>query len=101
MGATLRVPFARVTPWPDRLFDFRLHGFTLVALTPRAPAIPIDAFAATRPAGKLALIVGTEGAGLSADVEALADVRVRIPMRSDVDSLNLAVASGIALERLT
>jgi tRNA G18 (ribose-2'-O)-methylase SpoU len=101
MGATLRVPFARVEPWVDGLRDFQAHGFTLVALTPRAPAIPLDAFATARPAGKLALIVGTEGRGLSEEVEQFADVRVRIPMRSDVDSLNLAVASGIALERLT
>jgi len=100
MGASLRVPFARIDPWPGRLADFRSHGFTLVALTPQTPAVPLAVFAGAPPAGKLALILGTEGSGLSAEVEALADVRVRIPIRAEIDSLNLALASGIALERL-
>ncbi len=42
----------------------------------------------------------TEGPGLSRDVEAMADHRISIPMCSDVDSLNLAVATGIALSRI-
>ena len=46
---------------------------------------------------RIALLVGTEGAGLSPDAESIADVRVRIPMTDAVDSLNLAVAVGIAL----
>ena len=50
--------------------------------------------------GRLALLVGAEGAGLTSQSEAAADYRVRIAIRPDVDSLNLAVAAGIALERL-
>ena len=49
---------------------------------------------------RLALIVGTEGAGLSAAAESAADHRVRIPISSEVDSLNLASAVGIALYAL-
>ena len=59
----------------------------------------LEAFAASRGTGRVALLVGTEGAGLSDIAERAADVRVRIPIRPEVDSLNLAVATGIALSR--
>jgi tRNA G18 (ribose-2'-O)-methylase SpoU len=49
---------------------------------------------------RLALVIGSEGAGLTPAVEAAADYRVRIPISDRVDSLNLAVAAGIALSRL-
>jgi len=101
MGATLRVPFARATDWPAALGVLRGAGVSLVALTLRQPSTPLDEFVTTRKPGRVALIVGTEGLGLSQGVEALADHRVSIPMRSDVDSLNLAVATGIALSRIT
>lgn len=100
MGATLRVPYAAAGAWPDVLTEVRAAGFTIAALTPRAPSESIDVFAATRPA-RIALLVGTEGAGLSAAVEAAADHRVRIPISDAVDSLNLAVATGIALHALS
>lgn len=50
---------------------------------------------------RLALVIGAEGSGLTPSVESAADYRVRIPIEPVVDSLNLAVAAGIALERLT
>jgi tRNA G18 (ribose-2'-O)-methylase SpoU len=102
MGAVLRVPFARVADedWPGALTRVRAAGFTLVALTPREPSATLDAFAARAHALRIALVVGTEGAGLTPAVEAAADVRVRIPISGVVDSLNLAVAVGIALHEL-
>lgn len=101
MAATLRVPFARLERWPDGLDALRAAGFAIVALTPAEDAREIAAFAADpgRPE-RIALMVGTEGAGLSAAAEAMADARVRIPMAPGVDSLNLATATGIALQRL-
>jgi len=97
MAATLRLPFARVEQWPDGLEAIRGSGFTIVALTPRDPSIPLGLFAdAPRPA-RIALLVGTEGPGLTPAAEAAADIRVRIPIAPAVDSLNLAVATGIAL----
>lgn len=97
MGAALRVPYARLEPWPGVLADLKDAGRTLVALSPRHPSTPLEAFTGEDGGRPLALLVGTEGAGLSADAEALADRRVRIAMSADVDSLNLAVATGIAL----
>jgi tRNA G18 (ribose-2'-O)-methylase SpoU len=72
-----------------------------VALTPRSPSEPLDEFAAGRQFDRIALVVGAEGSGLTAAVESAADRRVRIPIAPGVDSLNLAVATGIALARLT
>jgi tRNA G18 (ribose-2'-O)-methylase SpoU len=100
MAAVLSVPFARLQPWPDELARLRAAGFTIAALSPREPSMTIDAFATIHASHPVALVVGTEGAGLSAAALATADVRVRIPMTTAVDSLNLAVATGIALQRL-
>jgi tRNA G18 (ribose-2'-O)-methylase SpoU len=100
MGSVLRVPFARIDGWPSGLSVLSDFGFALAALTPREPAVTIDAFAAVRPP-RVALLVGAEGGGLSERVESTADYRVRIPIDPRIDSLNLAVATGIALHRLT
>jgi tRNA G18 (ribose-2'-O)-methylase SpoU len=101
MAATLRVPFARIDSWPDGLADVRACGFTLVALTPREPSQTLDAFVQGDRPPRVALLVGTEGAGLSESVEWLADRRVRVPISRAVDSLNLAVTTGIVLSRLS
>lgn len=102
MAAALQVPFARVAGdlWPGVLGDLRDAGFAVVALTPREPSEPLDAFVARPRPPRVALLVGAEGAGLSAEVEAAADYRVRISISDRVDSLNLAVAAGIALSQL-
>jgi tRNA G18 (ribose-2'-O)-methylase SpoU len=100
MAATLRVPFARIDP-EGGLDALRARGFSIVALTPRSPSEPLDEFAAGRQFDRIALVVGAEGSGLTAAVESAADRRVRIPIAPGVDSLNLAVATGIALARLT
>jgi tRNA G18 (ribose-2'-O)-methylase SpoU len=108
MGAALHVPFARagVDDWPAALVRLRAAGVAIVALTLREPSETLDTFAARRardrtsPPRGLALLVGAEGHGLTPPVEAIADYRVRIPISARVDSLNLAVAAGIALSRL-
>jgi tRNA G18 (ribose-2'-O)-methylase SpoU len=97
MGAVLRVPFARADEWPAAVSRVRAAGFTIVALTPREPSEPLDRFAARPRPSKMALVVGSEGAGLSPSIEERADFRVRIPISDAVDSLNLGVAVGIAL----
>jgi len=96
------VPFARVDPddWPHALMRLKAAGFATVALTPREPSETLDAFAARPRAARVAVIIGTEGAGLTPAVETAADFRVRIPITSEVDSLNVAVAAAIALREL-
>jgi tRNA G18 (ribose-2'-O)-methylase SpoU len=106
MAASLRVPFATLGAaegtWPDCLTELAGLGFELLALTPAAAAQEIDAYAATPGrAARIALLLGAEGPGLSAGALGRAQRQLRIAMRAEVDSLNLAVACGIALQRLT
>jgi tRNA G18 (ribose-2'-O)-methylase SpoU len=96
MGACLEVPFAACDAWPDTLGAVRAAGYRVVALAPRA-VTAIDGLA---PAALTALLVGSEGAGLSAAALAAADRAVRIPIAARVDSLNVASAAAIALYRL-
>lgn len=95
MGEALALPYARLQHWPGDLAIVRERGFTVVALTPAPESVPLGTFDAPSTA-RLALLVGTEGPGLSARALALADERVRIPMAAGVDSLNVAAATAIA-----
>ena len=97
MGHVLRMPMARFAAWPDDLDVLRRAGFTLVALTPAPDAIDINDVDAP---GRVGLLLGSEGSGLSDAALAAADVRVRIPMANGVDSLNVATAAAIAFHRL-
>lgn len=99
MAATLKVPFARAEPWPDVLTTIG-SDVTIVALTPREPAITLDEFVAGGVPARVALLLGGEGFGLTRAAESRAHCHVLIPISGSVDSLNLAVASGIALSRL-
>jgi len=100
MAASLRVPFARLGAWPGVIAELRARRFVTAALTPREPAMTLGAFVAGC-SDRVALLVGTEGAGLSPEIEAAADVLVRIPIRADVDSLNVSAAVAIALHALS
>ncbi len=93
MGAVFAVPYARLADWRDGLAWLRRIGFRLLALTPDPAATPIGDVAAD---GRLALLIGSEGDGLSARWLAAADQAVRIPMSRHVDSLNVASAAAIA-----
>ena len=97
MGTALRIPFARLEPWPDALARIRRAGFTLVALTPDPGAVSIDQLP---PIPRPALLLGAEGSGLTKEAVSAAGLRVRIPIDPQVDSLNVVVAAGIALQRL-
>jgi tRNA G18 (ribose-2'-O)-methylase SpoU len=101
MGSVLRTPYARMNDWPRDLAALKSQGFTLVALTPREDAIDLPTCAKRQPRQRLALLVGSEGPGLTAEAEAMADICVRIPISAEVDSLNLATATGIALYHFT
>jgi tRNA G18 (ribose-2'-O)-methylase SpoU len=97
VGQVLRVPFARLQPWPAALAAVSGWGFTVVALDPAA-ALPIEAVPPR--SGPVALLAGGEGPGLSPAALSAADLQVRIPMAAGVDSLNVATALAIALHRL-
>jgi tRNA G18 (ribose-2'-O)-methylase SpoU len=95
MGHVLRVPFAELPgTWPASLSMLRAAGLRVAALTPAADAVPLAA--SSLPGERVALLLGAEGPGLSAEALEAADVRVRIPMASGVDSLNVATAAAVA-----
>ena len=101
-GAAVVLPFARLAGWPRDLGRLRDAGYTIVALTPRADAVAIGEVGRTRPLPERpALLLGTEGRGLSEDALAAADLQVRIPMAPEMDSLNVAAASAVALHWLS
>jgi len=95
MGAVFSLPYARLEDWYDGLQSLRDRGFTVVALTPAPDAVPLEALSADRP-DRVAVVLGSEGHGLTPRWLASADVRARIPMASGVDSLNVAAAAAIA-----
>jgi tRNA G18 (ribose-2'-O)-methylase SpoU len=95
LGQVLAVPFARDREWPAALDRMRERGWRIVALTPQGD----ETLAASRVAGveQVAVLVGSEGAGLTAAALERADQRVRIPMAGGIDSVNVATAAAIAL----
>jgi tRNA G18 (ribose-2'-O)-methylase SpoU len=101
MGAVFAIPYVRMTGWYDGLADLRKAGFRLLALTPDPTAAPLTAAAGERTAPRIALMLGTEGDGLSSRWRHEADQAVRIPMHpgalaAGVDSLNVVAAAAIA-----
>jgi tRNA G18 (ribose-2'-O)-methylase SpoU len=94
MAATLDVPIALAGAWPAALERLRARGLQVIAFTPGVEAAPLDALPG---GGRLALLFGTEGAGLSAAALAVADHCVRIRTTDRVDSLNVTVAASIGM----
>lgn len=95
MGEVFAVPYAKLEPWPDGLAQVRAAGFTVLAMTPADDAVPIQRLTGDQRA-RSALLLGAEGPGLSRAALAASDVRVVIPMRRNVDSLNVAAATAVA-----
>ena len=94
MGHVLRVPFTRLEAWPKGLDQLRSLGFTVAAFTPRPGSVSLPSLRERVP-GRVALMFGAEGPGLSEEALAAADLAVRIPMPPGVDSLNIATAAAI------
>ncbi len=99
MGEVFAVPHARLEPFPDGLHEIVLSGFRTVALTPDPGALEIGEVTRTS-SDKLAIVLGTEGPGLSDEVIDAVDIQVRIPMAAGVDSLNVGSAAAVAFYAL-
>lgn len=98
VGAVFAIPYARMTDWYGGLAQVRAAGFRLLALTPDQSAVPIGE---VRMRERVALLLGTEGDGLSSRWLHEADEAVCIPMAAGamaagVDSLNVVAAAAIA-----
>ena len=100
MGTVFQIPWtvigSRAEDWPqDGMARLHSLGFQTAAMALRDDTIPIDD-GRLKEAEKLAVILGTEGAGLTDETIRLADYTVKIPMFHGVDSLNVAAASAVA-----
>ena len=94
MGAVFALPWTRLPDWGDALPSLSRLGFTTVALTLAPDARPVEE--AVAGLERVALVLGSEGHGLSRRWEESADRRAIIPMSADVDSLNVAAAAAVA-----
>ena len=104
MGTVFQVPWAQIGDepgdWPHPGLELlRELGFRTAAMALSDDSVPVDdpAVCAEK---KLAILLGTEGDGLSAQTVADCDYTVRIPMSHGVDSLNVAAASAVAFWQL-
>ncbi len=102
MGAVFSIPYARMDDWFEGLSTLRKAGFQTLALTPDQTATPLDTVALSE---RVALLLGSEGDGLSSHWLQEADEAVCIPMSGEamaagVDSLNVVAAAAIACHGL-
>lgn len=100
MGSVFKVPWAYIAPedgaWPqEALVRLRSMGFACAAMALRDDSLSVDA-PMLKAQARLAILLGTEGDGLSPEAIAGCDYTVKIPMSHGVDSLNVAAASAVA-----
>lgn len=96
MGSVFLVPWTWVN---SGLTELRALGFETVAMALTDRSVPVDD-PSLRTIKRMAIVLGTEGDGLSDNAIAGADHVVRIPMAHGVDSLNVAAASAVAFWEL-
>ena len=104
MGTVFQVPWTRVcdsaAEWPRQGMErLREMGFRTAAMALSETSVAIDD-PRLMSEEKLAVVLGTEGDGLSIGTIAACDYTVRIPMAHGVDSLNVAAASAVAFWQL-
>lgn len=93
MGSTFRLPVAARQAPAVAIAAARDHGLRVVAAAPRAGRSMYDVDLA----GPVAILMGSERAGLDEEIAQLADERVSIPMQAPVESLNVAVSAAVML----
>jgi tRNA G18 (ribose-2'-O)-methylase SpoU len=102
MGAVFSLPWARLDDWRDTPRLLSAAGFLTVALSLAPDAVEFSQLGrGITPQTRVAVLLGTEGAGLSTRWSDGAAVRARIPMSAGIDSLNVAAAAAIACYALS
>ncbi len=99
MGEAYAMGWSWLEPLPDGLRPLTDRGFVVAALTPADDAIDIGDLSLS-PTDRIALLLGAEGPGLTQPTMQAADIRVRIPMAGQVDSLNVGAAAAVAFYAL-
>ena len=90
--------FAGPNPTVDCLADLKRRGYRVVATSPRPGSYPIEQLPLDEP---VALVIGNEVDGVSAETLELADHSVHLPMYGFVESFNLSVATALCLQSLS
>ena len=104
MGTVFQIPWTRIgevaEDWPEKgLSLLRSLGFKTASMALSDNSVSIDDKGLAGEE-RLAIILGTEGDGLSKDTIAKTDYTVKIPMSHGVDSLNVAAAGAVAFWQL-
>ena len=97
LGAEKSVPY-EVREIAELIAELKSKGTQVVAVEQAPRAVPYTDFV---PAGDVALVLGSEVPGLPGEVLKLCDAVIDIPMRGTKESLNVSVAAGIAMYKLT
>lgn len=95
MGTVFQIPWTYIDAWPQGMEELKALGFRTAALALRDDSISVDDPRLSG-AQKLALLLGSEGDGLTDSTIVDCDFTVKIPMYHGVDSLNVAAASAVA-----
>ncbi|GAA2647287.1 23S rRNA (guanosine(2251)-2'-O)-methyltransferase RlmB [Paractinoplanes durhamensis] len=97
-GAAARVPVSQVVNLTRAIKQAQKEGFTAIGLDADGET---DLYQLEAAVGPLLVVVGSEGRGLSRLVGETCDLRVSIPMVSDVESLNASVAAAVTLAEVS
>lgn len=92
-GAVFNLPIAQTPHLKDAVYYLQASGISVVAATEKAE----ETVFRTQLSGPVALLMGSEGSGISPALLKLADVRAKLPMMGAIGSLNVSVACGIFL----
>lgn len=98
MGSGFRIPAVR-TDLPEKLRFLKAQGRQVAVSA--LDGLPLYRHGELANKEKLILVIGNEAKGVSREVQALADIKIKIPMRGRAESLNAAVAAGILMYELT
>lgn len=90
-GTFLRCPFEQKVDLYEKIIELQQAGFSVVAGCPHAS----ETISNVKLKKKVAFIVGNEGRGINQQMIDMATARVKIPMASNVESLNVSVAHGV------
>ncbi len=100
MGTVFQIPWTFTPPWPEEgMAKLKALGFKTAAMALSDNSVSIDD-PGLLGEEKLAILMGSEGDGLTESTIAACDYTVKIPMYHGVDSLNVAAASAVAFWQL-
>jgi 23S rRNA (guanosine2251-2'-O)-methyltransferase len=92
-GALNRIPVCKTDDLKNSLFYLQQSGLRLVACTEKS-ATPLYQ---VNLRGSVAIIMGSEENGITQDLINMSDIKAKIPMRGEISSLNVGVATGMVL----